>query len=301
MRWLNGLNVAVWVCSLLLFLFYVTPGWDTTQHCSLLNVTTANLVKNVSDAFDVFDKDQSQRRLTIPDDISDPFKSIATKAGAHVATVVASADKAISTGAVGLMDGLNGWRDAVPVYVCLQTRGVWQLGYPNDTTKLVPYGELNMSQTFHIKALENLWQAARLVVPGLPEIEALDMDSADLGALSGLGIAPYWLLSFVLVGTCTAIVLSIFLPQGLLLLCIPRIVTVALLFVVLCVALACMAICVSLPLLAGRVLSVFGANVTTQLGIAQWLSVGAVVWTCMWALLQCEFFSPQAGNLSVAA
>ncbi|KAF4474199.1 hypothetical protein CGGC5_v017075 [Colletotrichum fructicola Nara gc5] len=90
-----------------------------------------------------------------------------------------------------------------------------------------------MSQTFHIKALENLWQAARLVVPGLPEIEALDMDSADLGALSGLGIAPYWLLSFVLVGTCTAIVLSIFLPQGLLLLCIPRIVTVALLFVVL--------------------------------------------------------------------
>ncbi|KAF4474616.1 hypothetical protein CGGC5_v017040 [Colletotrichum fructicola Nara gc5] len=256
-------------------------------HCSLLNVTTANLVKNVSDAFDVFDKDQSQRRLTIPDDISDPFKSIATKAGAHVATVVASADKAISTGAVGLMDGLNGWRDAVPVYVCLQTRGVWQLGYPNDTTKLVPYGELNMSQTFHIKALENLWQAARLVVPGLPEIEALDMDSADLGALSGLGIAPYWLLSFVLVGTCTAIVLSIFLPQGLLLLCIPRIVTVALLFVVLCVALACMAICVSLPLLAGRVLSVLGANVTTQPGIAQWLSVGAVVWTCMWALLQC--------------
>ncbi|KAE9566181.1 hypothetical protein CGMCC3_g17651 [Colletotrichum fructicola] len=232
MRWLNGLNVAVWVCSLLLFLFYVTPGWDTTQHCSLLNVTTANLVKNVSDVFDVFDKDQSQRRLTIPDDISDPLKSIATKAGAHVATVVASADKAISTGAVGLMDGLNGWRDAVPVYVCLQTRGVWQLGYPNDTTKLVPYGELNMSQTFHIKALENLWQAARLVVPGLPEIEALDMDSADLGALSGLGIAPYWLLSFVLVGTCTAIVLSIFLPQGLLLLCIPRIVTVALLFVV---------------------------------------------------------------------
>ncbi|KAF4423589.1 hypothetical protein CFRS1_v004487 [Colletotrichum fructicola] len=139
--------------------------------------------------------EQSQRRLTIPDEISDPLKSIATKAGAHVATVVASADKAISTGAVGLMDGLNRWRDAVPVYVCLQTRGVWQLGYPNDTTEFVPYGELNMSQTLRVTALEDLWQAARLFVPGLPEDVLFEMDSADLSALGGVGIAPYWLLS----------------------------------------------------------------------------------------------------------
>ncbi|KAJ0268764.1 hypothetical protein COL940_013076 [Colletotrichum noveboracense] len=195
MRWLNSLNITVWACSLLLFLFYVTPGWDTDQHCSLLNVTTTNLVKNVSDAFDVFDREPSRRRLTIPDDIPDPLKSIATKAGAHVATVVASVDEAISTGAAELMDGLNGWSDAVPVYVCLQTRGVWQLGYPNDTTEFVPYGELNMSQTFRITVLEDLWQAARLVVPGLLEDVMLEMDSADLNALSGVGIAPYWLLS----------------------------------------------------------------------------------------------------------
>ncbi|KAF4474618.1 hypothetical protein CGGC5_v017045 [Colletotrichum fructicola Nara gc5] len=167
------------------------------RHC----VTTTNLVKNVSDAFDVFNREPSRRRLTIPDDIPDPLKSIATKAGAHVATVVASVDKAISTGAAELMDGLNGWRDAVPVYFCLQTRGVWQLGYPNDTTEFVPYGELNMSQTFRITVLEDLWQAARLVVPGLPEDVLLEMDSADLNALSRVGIAPYWLLSFVLVGT----------------------------------------------------------------------------------------------------
>ncbi|KAE9565805.1 hypothetical protein CGMCC3_g18016, partial [Colletotrichum fructicola] len=207
--------------------------------------------------------------------------------GAHVATVVASVDKAISTGAAELMDGLNGWRDAVPVYFCLQTRGVWQLGYPNDTTEFVPYGELSMSQTFRITVLEDLWQAARLVVPGLPEDVLLEMDSADLNALSRVGIAPYWLLSFVLVGTCTAVVMSITLPQGLLLLCIPRILTVALLCIVGCVAVACMAICFSLPPLAGKVLSVFGANVTLQPGIAQWLSVGAVAWTCMWAILQC--------------
>ncbi|KAE9566602.1 hypothetical protein CGMCC3_g17238 [Colletotrichum fructicola] len=185
------------------------------------------------------------------------------------------------------MDGLNRWRDAVPVYVCLQTRGVWQLGYPNDTTEFVPYGELNMSQTLRVTALEDLWQAARLFVPGLPEDVLFEMDSADLSALGGVGIAPYWLLSFVLVGTCTAVLLSNILPQGLILLCIPRILTVALLCIVLCVALACMALCLSLPPLAGKVLSVFGANVTVQPGIAQWLSVGAVVWTCMWALLQC--------------
>ncbi|KAF3799147.1 hypothetical protein GCG54_00015333 [Colletotrichum gloeosporioides] len=198
MRRLNGFNVAVWLCFLLLFLFYVTSGWDTAQHCFLLNVTTLanqlswatfrpgqdgsqrNLyghlwgyVKRARIAL----KDQSQQWLTIPVEISDPLKSIATKAGAHVAT-----GKAISTGTVGLMDSLNGWRDAVPVYVCLQTRGVWQLGYLNDTVELVPQGELNMSHTLQITALENLWQAARLVVPGLPENVALEMDSSDLGA-----------------------------------------------------------------------------------------------------------------------
>ncbi|KAK2758847.1 hypothetical protein CKAH01_16809 [Colletotrichum kahawae] len=80
--------------------------------------------------------------------------------------------------------------------------------------------------------LEDLWQAARLVVPGLPEDVLLEMDSADLNALSRVGIAPYWLLSFVLVGICTAVVISITLPQGLLLLCIPRILTVALLYII---------------------------------------------------------------------
>ncbi|CAI0646299.1 unnamed protein product [Colletotrichum noveboracense] len=227
MRWLNGVNIAIWLCSLLLFLFYVTPGWATAHNCSLLNVTTAGLVNNVSDAFDIFQRGQSQRRLTIPHDVADPLKSIATKVGAQATSVIASADKAISTGVAGLVGDLNAWRDAVPGYICLQTRGVWQLGYPNDTTEFVPFGEFNMSQTFHITALENLLQTARRIVPGLPENVVLDLESTDLGALSAVGIAPYWLLSFVLVGTS---------------------------------------------------------------GIAQWLSVAAVIWTCTWGLLHCVCF-----------
>ncbi|KAF4864312.1 hypothetical protein CGCSCA1_v014311 [Colletotrichum siamense] len=131
MRRLNGLNVAVWLCFLLLFLFYVTRGWDTAQHCSLLNWVGQ---PNANDAFDIFDKDQSQRWLRIPVEISDPIEFIATKASARVVT-----DKAISTGTVGLMDSINGWRDAVPVYVCLPTRGVWQIGYLNDTAELVSH------------------------------------------------------------------------------------------------------------------------------------------------------------------
>lgn len=133
-----------------------------------------------------------------------------------------------------------------------------------------------MLQTFWIIVLEDLWQAAWLVVPGLLEDVLLEMDSVDLNALSRVGIAPYWLLLFVLVGICMAVVMLIPLPQGLLLLCIPCILTVALLCIVGCVAVACMAICFSLPPLVGKVLSVFSANITLQPGIAQWLSVGAV-------------------------
>ncbi|KAI3532637.1 hypothetical protein CABS02_13782 [Colletotrichum abscissum] len=83
--------------------------------------------------------------MTIPSEIVDPAKSVASKAGEHIATAVASAKQAVSTALADVwqnlrskfFDDLTRWEDTVPVYFCLQTRGVWQLGYPNSTSKIV--------------------------------------------------------------------------------------------------------------------------------------------------------------------
>ncbi|KAK6221483.1 hypothetical protein QIS74_04776 [Colletotrichum tabaci] len=184
-------------------------------------ITTAEIAKNISDTFEILDKDQAQRRITVPSQISEPLKSVATKVEGHVATAVASAKQAISTPLTNVwkeirpkfLDDLTRWRNTVPVYCCLQTRGVWQLGYPDSTTKLVPSQDFNMVEAFQIKELSELFSAAHKIVPGLPDSLASDLGNVDFGVVDRIVVVIYGLLLALLVGTFVTIVVSIFLPQ----------------------------------------------------------------------------------------
>ncbi|KAK2035813.1 hypothetical protein LZ31DRAFT_636872 [Colletotrichum somersetense] len=211
-------------------------------------VTTAQIVKNISDTFEILDKEQAQRRITVPSQISEPLKSVATKAEGHVATAVASAKQAVGTPLANVwkdirpkfLDDLNRWRNTVPVYCCLQTRGMWQLGYPDSTTKLIPSEDFNMVEAFQITALDELLSIAHKIVPGLPDSIASDLGNVDFSIVDKLVAVIYGLLLALVVGSFVTIVACIFLPQ---------------------------------------------TGIASQAGTTLWLSVAAAVWLSLWFVL----------------
>ncbi|WQF90388.1 hypothetical protein CDEST_15402 [Colletotrichum destructivum] len=293
MQFLNVFNAIIWCGFLAFFLSSVNPGWDTGQNCSMLNITTAEIAKNISDTFDILDKDQAQRRITVPSQISEPLKSVATKVEGHVATAVASAKQAISTPLTNVwkeiqpkfLDDLTRWRNTVPVYCCLQTRGVWQLGYPDSTTKLVPSQDFNMVEAFQIKELSELFSAAHKIVPGLPDSLASDLGNVDFGVVDRIVVVIYGLLLALLVGTFVTIVVSIFLPQTGLFCCIPRMAINLLLLLLWFMALACMSVSLAVTHVSSGLLSILDLGITSQAGTTLWLSVAAAVWLSLWFVL----------------
>ncbi|KAK1485412.1 hypothetical protein CABS01_17200, partial [Colletotrichum abscissum] len=172
MRFLTIFNAIIWLGFLWFFVFHVNPGQHTGRSCSMLNVPGPTSTDHIS--AHVY---QAQRRITIPSEIVDPAKSVVSKAEEHIATVVASAKQAVSTPLADIwqnirskfFDDLTRWEDMVPVYFCLQTRGVWQLGYPNSTSKIVSSKDFDVLDALQITVLDSLFSMARQIVPGLPD------------------------------------------------------------------------------------------------------------------------------------
>ncbi|KAI3527891.1 hypothetical protein CABS02_15261 [Colletotrichum abscissum] len=229
MRFLMITNAIIWLGFLWFFLFHVNPGSETRRSCSMLNVTTAEIVRNITETFEVLHEDQAQRRITIPSEIVDPAKSVASKAGEHIATAVASAKQAVSTPLAGIwqnirskfFDDLTRWEDTVPVYFCLQTRGVWQLGYPNSTSKIVSSKDFDVLDALQITELDSLFSMARQIVPGLPDGLARDLAEVDFNVLDTMAAAAYWSLVVLLVGTFLIVMTSVLSAWTKWLLCLP--------------------------------------------------------------------------------
>ncbi|KAK0368947.1 hypothetical protein CLIM01_13695 [Colletotrichum limetticola] len=162
-------------------------------------------------------------------EIVDPAKSVASKAGEHIATAVASAKQAVSTPLAGIwqnirskfFDDLTRWEDTVPVYFCLQTRGVWQLGYPNSTSKIVSSKDFDVSDALQIPELDSLFSMARQIVPGLPDGLLSDLAEVDFNVLETMAAAAYWSLVVLLVGTFLMVLISVLSGWTKWLLCLP--------------------------------------------------------------------------------
>lgn len=254
-------------------------------------------MKNVSDTFDVLEKDQFQRRINVPSEISDPVKSIASKVGGHVATAVASAKQAVSTSLADIwrtirpkfLDDLTRWKDTVPIYCCLQTRGAWQLGYPNSTTKIVSTQDFNLADVFQVTVLENLFSTAHQIVPGLPDGLASDLSDVDFGVLENITLSVHWMLVTLLVGTFATIVVSCLSECTHWLFCLPPLVGI-LKIILLVTALTCMSICAAVAFVSHGILSMLDIGIATQVGTTLWLSVAAVTWLLLWSFLDCVCF-----------
>ncbi|KAK2005276.1 hypothetical protein LZ32DRAFT_652437 [Colletotrichum eremochloae] len=258
-----------------------------------VQVTTAEVVKNVGATFDMLDKDQAQRRITVPGHIVDPLKSVATKAEGHVATAVASAKQAIGRPLADVwnnirpkfLEDLARWRSTVPVYCCLQTRGVWQLGYPDLTTRLISSQDFHLKEAFQITTLDELFRAAHEFVPGLPNGSDSGLADVDFGVVNRIVGVLYGLLVALVVGTFVTIVASIFLPQTGLFCCLPRMAINWLLLLLWFMALACMSLSLAVTLVSSGLLSLLDLGITSQAGTTLWLSVAAAVWLSLWFLL----------------
>ncbi|KXH44841.1 hypothetical protein CNYM01_13442 [Colletotrichum nymphaeae SA-01] len=227
MRFLTIFNAIIWLGFLWFFLLHVNPGPQTGRSCSMLNVpgpTSTDLI-----SAHVLHEDQAQRRITIPSAIVDPAKSVVSKAEEHIATAVASAKQAVSTSLVDIwqntkskfFDDLTRWEDMVPVYFCLQTRGVWQLGYPNSTSKIVSSKDFDVLDALQITELDSLFSMARQVVPGLPDGLVSDLAEVDFNVLDTVAAAAYWLLVVLLVGTFLMVLTSVLSAWTKWLLCLP--------------------------------------------------------------------------------
>ncbi|KAK1471251.1 hypothetical protein CABS01_16404 [Colletotrichum abscissum] len=295
MRFLAIFNAIIWLGFLWFFLFHVNPGPHTGQSCSMLNITTAEIVRNITETFEVPHTDRAQKRMTIPSEIVDPAKSVASKAGEHIATAVASAKQAVSTPLADIwqnlrskfFDDLTRWEDTVPVYFCLQTRGVWQLGYSNSTSKMVSSKDFDVLDALQITVLDSLFSMARQIVPGLPDGLVSDLAEVDFNVLDTVAAAAYWLLVVLLVGTFLMVLTSVLSGWTKWLLCLPLMVVGLLKAVLLVTALACMGICLAVNLISSGILSVLDVGVATETGTTTWLSVAAVVWLLVWFLLDC--------------
>ncbi|KAI3529567.1 hypothetical protein CABS02_14800 [Colletotrichum abscissum] len=233
--------------------------------------------------------------MTIPSEIVDPAKSVASKAGEHIATAVASAKQAISTPLADIwqnlrskfFDDLTRWEDTVPVYFCLQTRGVWQLGYSNSTSKMVSSKDFDVLDALQITVLDSLFNTARQIVPGLPDGIASDLAEVDFNVLDTMAAAAYWSLVVLLVGTFLMVLTSVLSGWTKSLLCLPLMAGSLLKVVLLVTALACMGICLAVNFASSGILSVLDVGIATETGTTTWLSVTAVVWLLVWFLLDC--------------
>ncbi|KAK1656745.1 hypothetical protein BDP55DRAFT_687962 [Colletotrichum godetiae] len=295
MRFLAIFNAIIWLGFLWFFLFHVNPGSHTGRSCSMLNVTTAEVVQNIIETFEVLHKDQAQTRITIPSEIVDPAKSVASKAGEHIATAVVSAKQAVSTPLADIwqnlrskfFDDLTRWEDTVPVYFCLQTRGVWQLGYPNSTSKIVSSKDFDVLDTLQITELDSLFSMARQIVPGLPDGLVSEMAEVNFNVLDTMAAAAYWSLVVLLVGTFLMVLISVPSEWTKWLLCLPLMAVGLLKTVLLVTALACMGICLAVNFASSGILSVLDVGVARETGTTTWLSGTAVVWLLVWFLLDC--------------
>ncbi|KAI3527303.1 hypothetical protein CABS02_15401 [Colletotrichum abscissum] len=179
-------------------------------------------------------------------EIVDPAKSVVSKAEEHIATVVASAKQAVSTPLADIwqnirskfFDDLTRWEDMVPVYFCLQTRGVWQLGYPNSTSKIVSSKDFDVLDALQITVLDSLFSMARQVVPGLPDGLVSDLAEVDFNVLDTMAAAAFWSLAVLLVGTFLMVLTSVLSGWTKWLLCLPLMVVGLLKAVLLVTALA---------------------------------------------------------------